>query len=462
MSRGQVVTAGAQLFYAAVTSRLVTDTGFGEYAVALSVFGLIALLANGGLGQAAARLREINGGVLSALSFYAYGLGILAAGSLLLTADFWAAVWGAPHSAGAIRLLSISAFFAPLVGLSTGTLRRQGRYGLLAGIVVTSNVVGMGVGIAIVVHSPGPIALAASPVLAMVLLALFAVSLNLALYSRRPNLNLARVEVMFSWRVTAMNLLAYAGGNVGKIALSQGVGVSVLGQWNRADVVTTLPMEQAQTAVQQAVYPEFRHDARSGSRTSERWTDLLSLVAWVALPGSALLAVTAPAVIPVLFGPGWEAAVSLSVALAVAGGIRMLFVTLGGAMEAIARFREVALVLGVGLLTQSVGAVIAVLNASVTPILAGLLISLVMQHALQVALCARSGLINYRDLARQYFFALLFSMAVVLGVASVGFAFGKSPLVGFLVLATEALIVVASTWRYWRVFPPVAIFRRRW
>ena len=140
----------------------------------------------------------------------------------------------------------------------------------------------------------------------------------------------------------------------------------------------------------------------------------------------------------------------------------MLLVTLGGAMEAIAKFREVAFVLMLGLFIQTIGAVVAVLNASVTPILAGFLISLVMQHALQVALCGRSGLINYRNLARQYLLAFLFALAVAMAGLSVGLAFGESPILGLVVLPCVGLVAAALIRRYWRVFPPVAIFMRRW
>ena len=86
MLGAQIATALLQFGYAGVTSRLVPDTGFGAFAVAMSLLLVVSLIAQGGLGDAAARTPELDRGKLSFLVLVAISLGIAAALLLILLA----------------------------------------------------------------------------------------------------------------------------------------------------------------------------------------------------------------------------------------------------------------------------------------------------------------------------------------------------------------------------------------
>lgn len=111
MLGAQVATAMLQFGYAAVTSRLVPGAGFGAYAVALNLAAVVSLIAQGGLGLAAARTPELRPGKLSFLILFAVGLGIVSGFLLVVLARPWAALWDVPEAIAPARVVGITAFF---------------------------------------------------------------------------------------------------------------------------------------------------------------------------------------------------------------------------------------------------------------------------------------------------------------------------------------------------------------
>lgn len=457
----QVLTMVVQFAYAAVTARLLTPADFGAYAVALSVSALVVLVANGGLGQAVSRSDDLPPERSRALSSYGLLLGIGASALLLVTAEAWAALWRVPEAASLIRLLAVAAFAAPWISLGGGLLRRQGRFRTLASIVLTSNIVGMSIGVVGVWVWRSPSALLLSPLIAQVSLATAGFLLNRGALVARGVPSGAASEVAFSGRFILASIPAYVNGNIGKIAVSAFLGGSTLGQWNRADVVTTVPFIQVQNALVQAVYPEFRHQRNRPDAARTAWSDLLVMAAWIGLPAASVAAVLVPRLVPVLFGEGWEIAQSMAVALAVVGGLQLVTVVLSSGIEALGLFRWVWATQGLAFTVYFAGAFGVLITDEWWPIMVGLILAQLGQHLLQVVLASRRGYLDSRTLLRGYGGALLFSagcaiitLTVVVLVVAIGGVLG--PAVGFMV----TVMLLVPLWLCRKRLPPVRVLRR--
>lgn len=457
----QLATVVLQFGYAAVTSRLVDDVGFGAYAVALSVSALVTLLANGGLGQAVSRMHTLNGGRISALGVCAIGLGIAGSAVVFFTADFAAQLWATPAAADPIRILALAALLSPLSGLLAGLLRRQQRFRALAAAVVGANTAGMVVGVLAVLVKPGPPALVVSPTVATITLTISTLALNRSSVFVRPLLKEVSNELQFSWKVTGLSVLSYLNGNVGRWAVSRGVGADVLGQWNRADVLITVPLEQAHRAVQQAIYPEFRHDIGGNARTRDVWTDLQILMGWMAFPLAALAGVLAPVAIPILFGPGWDLAAQLALPLSLILAFQLVSTTLSAALEAVGRFRWILSTHLITLSIQAAGAFLAISMSEWWPVFFALAAGKVVTHGVHLALCSGQQMIRLGRLTRGYVEAA--SVAIVLGSVIwllTGSIAGIAPVWSGVIAAAILLLGLLLTWRYRRVLTPVAILAR--
>lgn len=454
----QLITVILQFGYAAITSRLVDDVGFGAYAVALSASALVSLLTTGGLGQTIARMQFLSSAQVSALAAYALGLGAVAASVLFLSAEFWAKAWETPAAVVPIQVLSVSAFIAPLGGLLNGLLRRQQRFRLLAMIVILSNGIGMGVGVVGVILAPGPTTLLISPITALVLLTTLSLIATRATVFARPEFHSINHHLRFSWAVTGLSLISYVNGNVGRLAVSRGVGVEALGQWNRADVLTAVPLQQVHGAMQQAIYPEFRHDIGDNERTHRVWTDLLVLLAWVAFPLSALVGVLATVAVPVLFGSGWGLAAQLAFPIALIVAVQMVSTTLNSALEAVGRFRMVMFSHLVSLSIQVVGAVATLLLQNWLPVLIALAVSSVSSHAIQIVLCSTRRYLLVKQLLCGYVGAGL--IAALLAACGWGILLGaRGELPIYIAVLSLSVLLVGGivSWRMRSLLPPIKI-----
>lgn len=456
----QLVTIIVQFAYAAVTSRIVDQFGFGEYALALAVGGLVGLLVNGGVGQAASRAQSIFPGALSALALYSLMLGVVGSVALFATADLWANLWGVPSAGDAVRFLSMSVLIAPLSGLANGLLRRQSRFRATAIIAIVANVLGMVAGLLAVLNAPTAQSLLVSPIVAMLVQGSLGALLNWRLLFAVPSFAAAFAEYGFGWKATGANVLAYLNKNIGLLAISRGVGVDTLGQWNRADVLTTVPMLQLQGALHQVLYPELRHDTEDPRRAQVAWTDMLILVAWIAFPIAAILASVAPLAIPILFGEGWGQASLIAVPLAIGAGLHMLWVTLTIAFESTAKFAWVTLGHFIGLAISVTGAVATIATERVEPVLWALLIAPILQHAVQVGLAHKGGYLLVGRLTKGYFQSGLFGILTFACASAPALLTPSPPLISLiysaLMLAALALLVLALR----KGLPPVKIVRR--
>ena len=397
----QVGTVVAQLGYAAITSRMVDAAGFGAYATALAFNGIIVLLSNGGLSETVGRMDEVSAARIRPLVGYGALLGVAAAAASYLLAPYWAQLWGAPQAASPIRLLAVAAAFAPLTGVTVGLMRRLGRFRRLSQYTLGSNLLGMAVGAAVVVWRPSPVALVVFPVVAQITLVLMC-ALSVRAFLGTPRFTRGSADIGFSRRVIGVGVLTYLTNTVPRFATSRWIGEAALGSWNRAEVLTVIPVQQAQTAVLQALYPEFRHDVAQADRARRVWTDLLVLLAWVAVPGAALLAIAAPRLVPVLFGPGWDQAAMLASWLAVASGAGVLSTTLSSAIQAVGRFAWLVQPTIAVLALQIVVAALIFVLGDVRLAMAGLILSHVVRHVMQVAFCGRAGYLDRRRLTAQY------------------------------------------------------------
>jgi len=409
MYGAQLVTVAVQIGYAAVTSRLVLPDGFGAYAVALSVTGLISLLATGGLGQTVSRMVDVEQKRLHSLVTYALILGLAGALTLFVTAPFWAWLWGVESSIEPIRWLAISSFVSPFLGLSTGLMARSGKFRQLATITVVSNVVGMAVGVLAVLEWKSASSLVVSAATAQLLIMIGSVVATDGQLVGVARLSQGRGDIGYSGQLTFASILSYLTGNIVKLSMARGLGSASLGYWNRAEVLTLIPFQQIQSALIRAAYPEFRHDIADSVRARVVWTDMLTLVMWLALTASAGVAVLVPPLVPILFGPGWEVAAKLAGPLAIVGGLQIVSVLLTSAIEALGRFRWIWSTDAILIALQIAAAVLIFITRDLSVAVIALILTNVVRHGWQVRLASREGYLNFQRLWKGYLAAAAFA-----------------------------------------------------
>jgi len=232
-------------------------------------------------------------------------------------------------------------------------------------------------------------------------------------------LNNGRGEIRYSGKLTFARGLQYVTVNLTKLSMSRGIGVASLGYWNRAEVLTLIPFHQIQTALIGVAYPEFRHDIADSVRAKTVWTDMLILVAWIALILSAGMAVLLPPLVPIVFGDQWEVSASLTGPLAVIGGLQVISFMLASAIEALGRFRWVWSTDVILIAIQVVASALIFVYQNIFIAVAALLLTNVIRHAWQIWLAGTYGYLDVARLLVQYLGALTFATFLAIALWSV-------------------------------------------
>ncbi|WP_087873021.1 oligosaccharide flippase family protein [Arthrobacter globiformis] len=394
----QLITIIFQFGYAAIVSRLAGANEFGAYSIALAVTGLISLIANGGMSQAVARLLKVENSVVGGLFSFGLVLGAVVGVVTFVTAPFWSDLWGAASAKDTIQWLSLSALLSPTFSLLTGLARRNGEFSKLARATVLCNVLGMVGGVLAVLSWGTASSLAASAILAQVLLVGW-LAAKYRVFLKPRSLSGALPHVAFSSKLVFAGVLQYAVGNLGKLSAARVFGTAVIGQWNRAEVLTTIPVQQIQTAMVQAIYPEFRHDIASPSRARLVWTDMLLLVVWLSAPAGVALAVFAPHIIIWILGPTWSQAAIFAVPLSIGVAIQPVSIVLASALESLGSFRRIWLT-DILLLLIQIGLVMLMISMDdVSVVIWGLAVSNGVRFITHSYIAARIGYLDPRNLS---------------------------------------------------------------
>lgn len=459
---GQLVVSTAQLGYTATTSRLVSSSGFGSYAVAIALSPLVMLITNIGLGNAAARMPIADRDVLRGLATVAWLTGVLAATSVFLTAHWWALLWGNAGAESPTRWTALIVLIAPIAGLLTGLARREGKLRSTALVSTVSNLAGMVAGIFAVRHVGTPSSLLTMSTCSLLLqVILIHLPLRRVIVPGKIGRG-AWTHISFGKNVMLGNVLAYLSLGLPQMAVSRAVGVAAFGNWNRAAALTQVPLEFLQSAMIQALYPEFRHDIDRDDRAKRVWPDLMLLAAWLSVPASVVAAVLSPSIIGFLLGDGWDTAARLAPWLAISAGASTPTIILGVALEATGRFRWIWSSLAATLLLAVVVAGATFAFDSLVPAVVGLLLAPLLRHAMQLRLAAQSRLIDLDRVLRGY--AEVSAASLVLGVLLAALVvLLKSELAWeirtFVPAVMASTLAFALRVNFYRL-PPVVIARR--
>jgi O-antigen/teichoic acid export membrane protein len=448
-----------QLFYAAFTGRLVSPAEFGAYAVAMSTAPLVLLLATAGIGSAAARASELSEPQVRALASVSLGLGVCAAGIMWLIAGPWSLLWRNPEAADAIRWSALGILPAPFLGLLVGLSRRSGKFRQISISATIGGFFGMAMGAVCVWYFRSAASLVVSsyvPGAIQTILLLWVVG---PVAFPGPLCSDVIEHLRFGAKVVVSNGITYLAGTLPQLAMSRGIGAAVLGSWNRATVITQVPLEMIQNALAQVIYPEFRHDIGTTERASTLWLDLLSLVAWVMLPLGAAAAACAYFAMPVILGPGWQTAASLAPWIAMASVANIPTNILGSALEATGRFGGVWAPRILQLAAMVLSAIIALASHSVAPVIAGTFAGIFVSHAMQLRFVRRYAIFPVRMLLLVYLRVGLVSGGVGLVTTLWLSAISAAESVTFkiLLLVTMVLATGTTVWFARLHLPPIKI-----
>ncbi|MFO1536890.1 MAG: oligosaccharide flippase family protein [Actinomycetota bacterium] len=322
---GLVIGLAMQLVYTAVMSRTVDPRAFGLVAAALVGLRFVTYLGNFGIGSAVVQRPELDDDDVSTALALSVAIGIVVAITAFVASPVLAAVVREPEAAAVMRWLALGLFLSAITTVPEALLRRTLRFKAMTMVQLIGFAIGyLMVGIPLAVRGWGVWSLvSANIVQSAVLLTGYAATARLPhrFAVSRPA---ARALLGFGGTVTATGFLEFLTSSLDTLAVGRWIGSAGLGQYSRGTSLVSLPVERATTATTRVLLPALRADQRQRERFAAAFLHGAALNAIVIVVPVALAASAAPALVPILLGPGWRPAALVLPIVGIAYGIGLL------------------------------------------------------------------------------------------------------------------------------------------
>lgn len=305
-----------------VLARLLLPADYGLVAMVTALTGVMEMFKDLGLNTATVTREKLSHAQVSTLFWINLGFGALLSLVTMALAPLIAWFYGDG------RLLPITLALAPsflLAGLAVqhqALLRRQMRFGVLAGVRIVDVVVGLAVGVAVAWTGGGYWALVAMPVASA---AANAVAVW-AWTGWRPGAPARRVGsremVRFGSQVTGTNLVTYVSRRLDQFLLGWWSGATALGLYTKSVSLVEAPLNRALTPIATVVLPTLSRLRAEPVRYRDAYLRIVAMLCLVSMPGAAFMIGCSRWLIPFLLGPQWSEAAPIFAVLAVLGFLR--------------------------------------------------------------------------------------------------------------------------------------------
>ena len=310
----------------AVLARVLVPEDFGLVALALVVIAVLDVVADGGIAQALVFLPEERRRTDAALAG-AVASSCLLTAAALLAAPGLAAFFGDPDVVPLLRVLSAALVLGAVASVPEALLRRrlQFRRSVAAGLVKAAVTGGVSVGLALA--GAGAWSLVWGQLAGLV-------AVNIALWSlagHRPDLRWWRLGwsdlrplVRYGGAVAGSVLLSKAIFDIDYVVVGRALGTEALGFYTLAFRLPELAIISVFFVLSAVAFPVYSRAAADPARLRRGYLTALRVQALYGAAAGAGLAVLAPYVVLVVFGPQWrESAVPLA-ALSLYAAVRSL------------------------------------------------------------------------------------------------------------------------------------------
>jgi PST family polysaccharide transporter len=335
------VSKGLLLMTTIVLARVLEPADFGLLALALVVVLYLDVLGDLGVGPAVIYRRETSeagaGRTAATAVVLAGSTGVLLTVLAVLCAPLVARVFDEPRLTGVVQVIAVSFLLRMLGVVHKSKLAKELQFARSAVPEITGALVKGGVSVGLAVAGAGVYSLAWGQVAgaAVTTCLYWAVSL----WRFRPifDRDVARDLLRFGVPVTLLGGLTAVTATLDQLIIGRQLDAESLGQYAIAYRLPELFVLHFCLLVSGALFPSYAKASDDPERLRRGYRSALRLVSIVTMPVGVGLALTAPDLIPVAFGPQWEPAVPVMQLLALGATLRSLTFNVGDVYKAIGR-----------------------------------------------------------------------------------------------------------------------------
>jgi O-antigen/teichoic acid export membrane protein len=312
----------------AVLTRQLSTAQFGVVAAAMTVIPMVYLLADLGFSSYLLQAEEVDDRSLSTAFWASAAAGAVLSGGLFVAAPLLAAAFRTPDLEPVLRVLVLAVVPTVLAGVPLALLRRAMAFRAVAMQGAVAAVLAQVVAVVLALRGAGVWSLVAQVAITQWVIAVLAWRRVRWLPSLSLSPGLFREMAVFGVRVSGVDVVATARVWAEAWIITVSLGAPALGVLSIAQRLVMVAQELTAASLVPVSTVLFAKVRQSGDRLGRTYLKGLGVVYGVVSPVMTLLVVTAPVLVPLMFGDRWVASVVPAQALAVAG-----IITLGAMLD---------------------------------------------------------------------------------------------------------------------------------
>lgn len=315
---------GLQMVVSIVLARLLMPKDFGIVAMALVAGGLVSLFSSLGMEQALVQRKDLKPAHLASAFWGSLLLAAVLCVLLVVLALHVAAFFKEPRMAPVLQVISLSLLIAPFGVLPRSLLQRQLDFRRRFVADMLGNLAYAGVGIGMALKGYGYWSLAGAQLASSFVATVSICAITGYLSPLRPSLESFKDLAGFGVGVTGTNLFSYMAQQIDYLVVGRWLTAEALGLYTRAFTLAHFPLAGVSAALFPVLLPTFVHLQDDPVRAREMFSKTITAIAYAAFPMLALLGVSAPELVPFVFGPQWIGAVVPTQIMCLAGMMRAI------------------------------------------------------------------------------------------------------------------------------------------
>jgi PST family polysaccharide transporter len=307
----QMVRVLAQVATLVVLARLLPPSAFGLLAMVAAIGAVLDLVKEFGLSAATIQKQNISHAQVSALFWINASVGTVLGLGLFLAAPLLAQFYGQPELEAVARWLALAFVASGLTVQHWALLRRQMRFGAIAGMETATDLLSFGTAIGLAVAGAGYWALVAQRLASPILVMLGSWALCRWRPARPARTAGVRGLLAFGASVTGSGLAVAFSRSIDQILIGWLWGPALLGLYERTTRLLLMPINTINAPVYAAAMPALSRLLDQPARYRSMFGQVMQKLALLTMPTFALAAVIADWVVQILLGPSWAEAVPL-------------------------------------------------------------------------------------------------------------------------------------------------------
>ncbi len=322
---GGIVSNGLELLKYIVLARILSPGDFGLLAMAMVVIGIGRIFADGGTSNAVIHFRNHTNRQLTTLYWINIGAGLALFLLVYLTAPLFAAFYGEPEVS---RLLRLGGVILPLFAcgaLYDVLLRKTLSFKYITIAESTSALVGFLTATVLALSGFGVYSLIWSHIATAGTLSLLYIVNGARTWMPSLSFHPSEVRPHIKFGLFQMGdrgLSVYAT-RIDQLIIGRFFGAEILGAYHLAYHLVLFPISRLSPLLNRVAFPVFSSRQDDNAILRNGYLKLMQAMLSVTAPFFLLAALTAPWLVPLLFGDGWQMAAGLIPLMAAVGLLRM-------------------------------------------------------------------------------------------------------------------------------------------